>query len=165
MSKLLSVRYNPEARFPQIVGSTDDPELACMYISSGGFPDNFGKLSTQTSTFKEAMLAHMASTDTIEGMLESLTKRLQCIDIVNTLEEIALCEYTASAAYFLNDIDLVKETMLRVNPAEASPYMQAMHKALTINGWSGERFKATIYTTNRGSIETWNSEKMLGNHI
>jgi hypothetical protein len=165
MSKLLSVKYNPEARFPQIVGSTDDPELACMYISSGGFPDNFGKLSTQTSTFKEAMLAHMATTDTIEGMLETLTRRLQCIESINTPEEIALCEYTASAAYFSGNIDVVKETMLRVNPAETSPYIRSMHKALTENNWSSERYKATIYSVHSGSIDVWKSEKLLGNHI
>ena len=163
MSKLLSVKFNPEARFPQVVARIDDPELACMYISSGAIPENFGALSTQTSTFKEAMLAHMATTDVIEGMLNTLAARIQCIESVNTPEEIALCEYTASAAYFSNNIELTKQTLLRINPGETSPYIRSLHKALVVNGWTGERFKATIYSVHSHAIETWKNEKLAIN--
>jgi len=160
MSNSLSVKFNPEARFPQVVSRIDDPELACMYISSGAIPENFGTLSTQTSTFKEAMLAHMATTDVIEGMLNTLATRLQCIESVNTPEEIALAEYTASAAYFSDNIELTKQTLLRINPAETSPYIKSLHKALVVNGWTGERFKATIYSVHSQSIESWKTEKV-----
>jgi hypothetical protein len=134
-----------------------------MYISSGAIPENFGTLSTQTSTFKEAMLAHMATTDVIEGMLSTLTTRLQCIESVNTPEEIALCEYTASAAYFANNLELTKQTLLRINPAETSQYIKTLHKALVVNGWTGERFKAAIYTAHNNSIEMWKTEKLTIN--
>jgi hypothetical protein len=130
-----------------------------MYISSGAIPENFGTLSTQTSTFKEAMLAHMATTDVIEGMLSTLAARIQCIESVNTQEEIALCEYMASAAYFSNNIELTKQTLLRINPAETSQYIKTLHKALVVNGWTGERFKAAIYTAHNNSIELWKTEK------
>jgi hypothetical protein len=134
-----------------------------MYISSGAIPENFGTLSTQTSTFKEAMLAHMATTDVIEGMLATLAARVQCIESVNTPEEIALCEYTASAAYFANNIELTKQTLLRINPAETSQYIKTLHKALVVNGWTGERFKAAIYTAHNNSIEMWKTEKLAMN--
>jgi len=163
MSNSLSVKFNPEARFPQVVSRINDPELACMYISSGAIPENFGTLSTQTSTFKEAMLAHMATTDVIEGMLATLAARVQCIESVNTPEEIALCEYTASAAYFANNIELTKQTLLRINPAETSQYIKTLHKALVVNGWTGERFKAAIYTAHNNSIEMWKNEKLTIN--
>jgi len=160
MSNSLSVKYNPEARFPQIVGSVDNPELVCMYIASGAFPDNMGMLSTQTSTFKEALFAHMAKTDTIEGMLDTLAKRMQCITEINSQEELLICELTATAAYFAQDYDLVKQTLIRVNPAETSQYLRTLYKALVVNSWSGDKFKAAVYQAHSGAIDTWEHEKL-----
>jgi hypothetical protein len=162
MSNSLSVKYNPEARFPQVTGDIDDPQLAVMYLGAGAIPQNLGWLSTQTSKFKEALLGKLASTDDLDQILHTLAARIQCMENVNTPEEIAYCEYMASAAYFTDRLELAKQTLLRINPGETTPYVRSLYKALVINNWDASRFKSTISMVHGDSME-WNSERLTLN--
>jgi hypothetical protein len=71
--------------------------------------------------------------------------------------DIVLCELVMSAAYIANEIDLVKETMLRVPPQSATSYMKSVYDALAKARWSSLSFRDAL--NNGNAITAWEMEK------
>ena len=155
----LSAKYDPSAS--QISEVTErsnlmNPDMCLAYISGHiGIPGCFLPLSTQTHTYRDAVIALMYKQGSSERVLIELNKKLQTLSVVSTSDEVTLCEYVATAAYLCNEMDLVKEVLLRVPPTMVTTYVQTLYQAIALKQWSGEVFQTVISQGADRSLEQW----------
>ena len=155
----LSAKYDPSASLISEVTDRSNlmnPDLCIAYISSHtGIPGCFLPLSTQTTAYRDAVIASMYKQGLSETVLIELNTKLQTLSVVSTPDEVTLCEYVATAAYLCNEMDLVKEVLLRVPPTMVTTYVQTLYQAIALKQWSVEVFQIAISTGADQSIQQW----------
>ena len=158
----LSVKYDPD-QMP-LTRVTDnnqklDIPIVMAYISSNMMPGCFLPISTQTSAYRDAAIMFMHKNDLTESVLSALARELRTVSVVVTKEEIALCEYVATAAYVQNDLELVKQTLLRVPAPLATNYLKTLYQAVALRQWDGGMFKHALNNMADNASQQWESIK------
>jgi hypothetical protein len=155
----LSAKYDPQAVPVNESGNMTEINQIVLYVGSGLLPQNLLRMSTQTSALRDAFVANIARTSMVEGALATFLGKLVTIENVMTAEEIAVCEYAATLAYMTNNIDLVKEILMRVPPKSVNSYLQTLYTAVAVRKWSSEIFNDALAEASTQSLYRWEAEK------
>jgi hypothetical protein len=157
----LSVRYDSLKSQVQISNKINEPGEAALYLMSGLYPENVGVLCANTNNFRDAMVHQILAAGSPESALGVLTNRLNNLQIIELKEDAAICEAVATLAFALNDLELTKQTMLRIPPHLGTEYIKTVYKALAIYNWDSVRFRGLIDNAGASALENWNIEKSM----
>jgi hypothetical protein len=155
----LSAKYDPTATYPQITGDITTVEQTVLYVDADIMPSNLLKLSTQTSSFRDAFIVVVLASGQAETCAKTFAKCLSTIEHVTTAEDRALCELTATMAYMADDMNLAKEALLRVPSQLVTSYIKTLYQAIALRKWNAETFKQAIANTTDNALNMWRVEK------
>jgi len=134
MSLKLSVKYDPNSKPAMIAGPVNEPETPVIYLMSGMIPSNLALLSTQTTAFRDLLIANTLSCPDTESVLATFAQQLRCVNgTISQPLDIVYCEYAASLAFASDDMDLFKEILIRVEPTKISPFIRTLYEAALVN--------------------------------
>ena len=160
MSLKLSVRYNQNNRLPTQSDKVTDTESPVLYLMAGMIPENLGRISTQTSAFRDSLLGNILDCPDKEAVLATFVQFINATEKITEEWEVSYCEYAATIAYALNDIDLFKEILLRVEPKSASSMLHALYSAVVVNKTiTPESYVSVVRQSSAIARVTWESQK------
>ena len=157
----LSVRYDV-LKSPVTIGSKiKEPGEASMYLMAGMLPENVGNLCANTNSFRDALVYQVIMAGDPMTALSTLVNRLNNLQIVDNKEDVGICEAVATLAFVLGDMELTKETIIRIPPFLATDYIATVYQAFARYSWDSERFKGLILNTGKSALESWDAEKVM----
>ena len=151
----LSAKYDPSIDKVPRVPHTENISQTVGYLQGGLMPADFLDASTQTITYRDAVIARVYKDGYAQAVLPTFLKELQTIEIVMSPFEITLCEYAATAAYLSGELDLVKEILMRVPGSEATSYIKTLYQAIALKKWSSDIFNTAIGNGADNAIHQW----------
>lgn len=154
----LSAKYDPNAPKPPRGGPIKSTQEAILYLSNDMMPRNLWELSTQTTSFKDAMLGAMSTSANKAACLPIILAELSTIDSVLPGEGVVICEFAATIAFMIGELELVKEILLRVPPQYATSYTKTLYTALALKKWSGDQFTMALSNSSSTAQTMWEIE-------
>jgi len=127
---------------------------------AGMIPENFGDVSTQTIAFRDTVMGNIVDCPDKEAVLRTLLQQISATEKVATNWEVAYCEYAASIALLLNEVELFKEILLRVEPTSVSSMIKTLYDSVVVNKTlTPEKYSLVIRQSASRSRATWESQK------
>lgn len=151
--------YEEGIASPSYASPVFEPDTVLLYLHNNIIPNNLFEISTQTKSFRDAVLARMAKADDVSQIANTLVRKLKTTKQVLTNEDISLCEYAATAAYLCGDYKLVKEILLRVPPQLATRYINILYTSISIRLFDVHTFKTAVEATTNSADLAWESER------
>ena len=139
-----------------------DPESPVLYLMTGMIPENLGDISTQTSAFRDSLLGNILDCPDKEAVLATFVQFINATEKITENWQVSYCEYAATIAYALNDIDLFKEILLRVEPKSASGLLHTLYSAVVVNKTiTPESYVLVVRQSSARAKVTWESQKQF----
>jgi hypothetical protein len=135
------------------------------YLQGGLMPANLLDVSTQTSAHRDAVIAGIYKEGNAQFVLPTFLRELQTIETVLDPREITLCEYAATAAYLMGELDLVKEILMRVPGPSVTSYIKTLYQAIAIKKWGSDMFNTAIGNGSESAILQWEMVKDQYNQV
>jgi hypothetical protein len=153
----LSAKYDPEATPAPRAPFPENMPQTLAYLHGGLMPANLLDVSTQTSAYRDAVIASIYKEGYAPAVLPTFLRELQSTRVIIERFEITLCEYAASAAYLAGELELVKEILLRVPAQLVTSYIKTLYQAIALRQWNSETFKTAIGQSANHAIEQWDN--------
>jgi hypothetical protein len=125
------------------------------YLQGGLLPADFLEASTQTTAYRDAVIARIYKEGYAQAVLPTFLTELQTINLVGESYEVTICEYAATAAYLAGELDLVKEILMRVPSSLATSYIVTLYQAIALKKWSSDIFNTAIGNGADNAIHQW----------
>ena len=151
----LSAKYDPSRDKVPRVPHTENISQTVGYLQGGLLPADFLEASTQTTAYRDAVIARIYKEGYAQAVLPTFLTELQTINLVGEPYEISLCEYAATAAYLAGELDLVKEILMRVPSSLATSYIVTLYQAIAIKNWGQEVFSMAIGNGVDNALQQW----------
>jgi hypothetical protein len=126
---------------------------------AGMLPENVGALCANTNNFRDALVHQILASGDPSPALKTLINRLNNLQIVDDKDDAAICEVVATLAYGLGDLELTKETMLRIPPHLGTDYIKTVYRTFAEYKWEPKRFADILTSSGPQALERWNQEK------
>jgi hypothetical protein len=131
-----------------------------MYLMAGMIPDNLASWSTQTSSFRDLVMAHIVSANASMDALTTFINYMRASQSLTTQQDIALCEYAAMLSIATDNIDLFKEILLRVPPMQATSLLKGLYQSVVVNKLiSGTTYRNIIMDSATQATLQWEGAK------
>ena len=161
----LSAKYDPSITQVPRVPITESMSQTLAYLHGGLMPANLLDVSTQTSAYRDAVIAGIYKEGYAPAVLPTFLRELQTIENVMEGFEVTLCEYAATAAYLEGDLELVKEVLMRVPGPSVTSYIKTLYQALAIKKWGKDMFNTAIGNSAQNAIQHWEMVKDQYNQV
>jgi hypothetical protein len=125
------------------------------YLQGGLMPANLLTDSTQTTSYRDAVIAGIYKDGCAQSVLPTFLKELQTIENVMEDFEITLCEFAATTAYLTGELDLVKDILMRVPGTSVTSYIKTLYQAIAVKKWSQDIFSMAIGNGADNAIQQW----------
>jgi hypothetical protein len=125
------------------------------YLHGGLIPADMLDASTQTTHYRDAVIAGIYKEGYAPAVLPTFLRELQTIENVMEDFEITLCEFAATAAYLSGELELTKEILMRVPGASATSYIKTLYQAIAIKKWGKDMFNTAIGNGADNAIQQW----------
>jgi predicted membrane-bound spermidine synthase len=111
--------------------------------------------STQTTHYRDAIIAGIYKEGYAPAVLPTFLRELQTIQNVMEDFEITLCEFAATAAYLSGELELTKEILMRVPGPSVTSYINTLYQAIAIKKWGKDMFNTAIGNGADNAIQQW----------
>lgn len=156
-----SVKYDPTTTAPEFVQSGVDIDEVILRLYDNKIPITLQTVAPNQSHFRDGLIAKALIQSTefgINNLLSTLIQKIKSMPENESKELMTYCEMTASIAYSSGQLQLAKETLLRVNPEKVTRLLNTIYKAIQ-QGVPAEGFKEMVVTSGTSSIQLWDSIK------
>ena len=151
----LSAKYDPSISKVPRVPHTENISQTVGYLQGGLLPADFLEASTQTTAYRDAVIARIYKEGYAQAVLPTFLTELQTINLVGESYEVTICEYAATAAYLAGELDLVKEILMRVPSSLATSYIVTLYQAIALKKWSSDIFNTAIGNGADNALQQW----------
>lgn len=157
----LSAKYDPNVTKVPRAPRTENMSQTLAYLHGGLMPSDLLDASTQTTHYRDALIAGIYKEGYAPAVLPTFLRELQTIETVMEGFEITLCEYAATTAYLAGDLDLTKEILMRVPGPSATPYIKTLYQAIAIKKWGKDMFNTAIGSGAEAALQQWEILKLI----
>jgi hypothetical protein len=157
----LSAKFDPDVTKVPRAPHTENMSQTLAYLHGGLMPADMLDASTQTTSYRDAIIAGIYKEGYAPAVLPTFLRELQTIEHVMEDFEITLCEFAATAAYLSGELDLTKEILMRVPGPQATSYIKTLYQAIAIKKWGSDMFKTAIGNGADNAIQQWQMEQNL----
>lgn len=151
----LSAKYDPDVTKVPRVPHTENMSQTLAYLHGGLIPADMLDASTQTTAYRDAIIAGIYKEGYAPAVLPTFLRELQTIQNVMEDFEITLCEYAATTAYLSGHLELTKEILMRVPGPSVTSYIKTLHQAIAVKQWSKDVFSMAIGNGVDNAIQQW----------
>jgi hypothetical protein len=161
MSLKLSVRYDSNSKPAIFTSKVDDPKTPVLYLMAGMIPENLVALSTQTSTFRDLVITNILECPDEESVLTTFTQNIRSVEgLISNQTDIVYCEYAASIALAMGNMDLFKEILMRVDPTKLSPLLHTLYETTIKNKVLDSQLYRQMFKDSKENLnQTWDHLK------
>lgn len=152
----LSAKYDPNVTAVPRAPFPENMSQSLAYLHGGLMPANLLDVSTQTSTYRDAVIASIYKEGYAPAVLPTFLRELQTIENVMEGFEITLCEYAATTAYLSGELELVKDILMRVPGPQVTSYIKTLYQAIALKQWGSEMFNTAIGNGAKSALDQWN---------
>jgi hypothetical protein len=150
-----SAKFDPNVTKVPRVPHTENMSQTLAYLHGGLMPADMLDASTQTTHYRDAVIAGIYKEGYAPAVLPTFLRELQTIENVMEDFEITLCEYAATAAYLAGELELTKEILMRVPGPSVTSYIKTLYQAIAIKKWSADIFTTAIGNGADNAIKQW----------
>jgi len=151
----LSAKYDPDVTKVPRAPHTENMSQTLAYLHGGLLPADMLDASTQTTAYRDAIIAGIYKEGYAPAVLPTFLRELQTIQNVMEDFEITLCEYAATTAYLSGHLELTKEILMRVPGPSVTSYIKTLHQAIAVKQWGKDVFSMAIGNGVDNAIQQW----------
>jgi hypothetical protein len=151
----LSAKFDPNITKVPKVPHTENMAQTIAYIQGGLMPADMLEASTQTTAYRDAVIAGIYKEGYAPAALTTFLRELQTVENVMEGFEITLCEYAATTAYLSGELELTKEILMRVPGPSVTSYIVTLYQAIALKNWGQEVFSMAIGNGVDNALQQW----------